>query len=93
MFHFARTLTEFLIKEDNLTADIVNQFHYNSRDVCMDASRAATWTSPICLAVIDQELPTWNATSRKLAHSSKMMTQEWQFHKSLLNLKLDTTCR
>jgi len=63
------TVTEFITKEDNYTTGTVKQFH---------SSSAATRTSPHSLAMPDQELPTWNATSRKL----------------LLNLELDTmACR
>ena len=37
----------------------------------------ATWTSPMCVSVVNQELPAWNETGRKLMFLLKV-TDDWQ---------------
>jgi len=37
-----------------------------------NTSEVAIWTILICLAAFDQELPAWNAASRKFMFSSDM---------------------
>jgi hypothetical protein len=38
-------------------------------------SKMAVWIILICLAAFDQELPAWNAASRKFMSSSKMIEE------------------
>jgi hypothetical protein len=40
--------------------------------IVRNISKMAIWTIVMCLAAFDQELPAWNATSRKLMSSSNM---------------------
>jgi len=40
--------------------------------VVRNISKMAVWTILMCLAAFDQELPAWNAASRKLMSSSNM---------------------
>jgi len=40
--------------------------------IVRNTSEVAIWTILICLAAFDQELPAWNAASRKFMFSSDM---------------------
>jgi hypothetical protein len=46
-------------------------------------SEMAARTLPLCLTMVDEELPTWNAMSRNLMHS-KQKTKRWWLQKKLV---------